>query len=85
MCVILTCYLFSNFRLASELLCCDAEMVQTMETNLLMASGIFGRCETCMKNLRKSICDFTCSPKHSRYLTPKIAEIQVENETGIFF
>lgn len=60
-------------------------MVQIMETNLVMASGIFGRCETCMKNLRKSICGFNCMPNASQYITPYLAEIEVNNKTGMIF
>lgn len=58
-------------------------MIQIMEKNLLMAAGLFGRCETCMKNFRKSICGLNCSPKHSQYMTPYIDEITIDNNTGI--
>lgn len=60
-------------------------MVEIMETNLVMASGIFGRCETCMKNLRKSICSFNCLPTASQYITPYTAEVEVNNQIGMIF
>lgn len=57
----------------TNLVCCDKKMVETLETNLRMASGIFGRCQSCLKNMQLSICGLTCSPEHSRYMTPTIA------------
>lgn len=67
--------------LASDLLCCDSEMIRIMETNFVIASGLFGRCETCMKNFRKSICAMNCSPKQSQFLTPH-TKPNPENETS---
>lgn len=49
-------------------------MIQIMETNILMATGIFGRCETCLKNLYHYICALNCSPKASRFISPKAIE-----------
>jgi Niemann-Pick C1 protein len=34
-----------------------------------MAEGIFGRCQTCMKNLMKGICGIACDPQQNKYLT----------------
>lgn len=58
-----------NFHcLASELLCCDKDMVRIMAQSINMATGIFGRCETCLKNLYKSVCALNCSPKQSEFM-----------------
>lgn len=59
----------SNIFSATDLVCCDDTMIQIMEDSFILASGLFGRCETCMKNFQKSICSFTCSPEHSKFLT----------------
>lgn len=64
------------FFSADDLLCCDSEMINIMEANFQMAASLFGRCDTCMKNFRKSICAFNCSPKQSDFLTPYYAEIE---------
>lgn len=43
-----------------------------METNLKMADGVFGRCQTCIQNMQKSICSMTCSSDQSSFMTPTI-------------
>ena len=30
--------------------------------------GVFGRCQTCSKNMELSVCAFTCAPDQSRFL-----------------
>lgn len=57
--------------LASEPLCCDANMIKMMEFGMNMAAGVYGRCDTCQKNLHKSICALNCSPKQSEFLVGK--------------
>lgn len=49
--------------------CCTPNQVQTMENSIQMAEGIFGRCQTCLKNLMKSICGLACDPEQDKYLT----------------
>lgn len=49
--------------------CCTANQVRTMENSIQMAEGIFGRCQTCLKNLMKGICGVACDPEQSKYLT----------------
>lgn len=55
-----------------------------MDFKLKSAEQIFGRCQTCLRNMQLAICSFTCSPQHSRYLTPTIAT-HVPDSTGTFF
>lgn len=50
-----------------------------MTTNMKMAEGILGRCQSCLKNLFHSICDFTCAADQSRFM--KATETR-ENEAG---
>lgn len=39
-----------------------------MDESVKMAEGIFGRCQTCVKNLMKSICAFSCSNEGSDWM-----------------
>lgn len=71
----------NNFA-ASQPLCCDKEMIETMEENLRTADGIFGRCDTCRRNLRRSICEFNCSPKQSQFIDVKETAVDPKNETN---
>lgn len=58
-------------------------MIETMNVQIKMATGVFGRCETCLKNFYKSICAVACSPKQSVFLVGEKAKIVVENnKTG---
>lgn len=45
-----------------------------MEAGFQQADGIFGRCQTCMKNMQKSMCSFTCGADQSRFMKPEIKE-----------
>lgn len=49
--------------------CCTPGQVLTMENSIQMAEGIFGRCQTCLKNLMKSICGLACDPNQSNYVS----------------
>lgn len=49
--------------------CCTAQQVIIMEKSIQMAEGIFGRCQTCLKNLLKSICGLACDADQDRYIT----------------
>lgn len=57
------------FNDPSTPVCCTANQVRTMENSIQMAEGIFGRCQTCLKNLMKGICGVACDPNQSKYLT----------------
>ncbi|XP_028982486.1 NPC intracellular cholesterol transporter 1 homolog 1b [Diachasma alloeum] len=50
------------------LTCCDSAIIQTMDTNMQQAEGIYGRCTSCLRNLFRSICDFSCAPDQSRFM-----------------
>lgn len=65
-------YFFCCFiDIASVPLCCDAQMIEIMDNSITMAAGVFGRCETCIKNLHKSICEMNCSPRQSDFLVAR--------------
>lgn len=56
-----------------DYLCCDAEQIKKMEQSLQLADGIFGRCQTCLKNFHKSICAFSCSSEQSRFVKRNVS------------
>lgn len=53
----------------SKLVCCTPVQVKTMESSIQMAEGIFGRCQTCLKNLLKGICGLACDPEQDKYIS----------------
>ena len=66
------------FKDSNSTVCCNAEQVFTMEESIQMAEGIFGRCQSCMRNLLKGICGIACDPHQSKYLNV------LETKTGVF-
>ncbi|XP_043277996.1 NPC intracellular cholesterol transporter 1 homolog 1b-like [Venturia canescens] len=60
--------------------CCDPNQIMTMDKSLQMAEAIFGRCESCAKNLFRSICDFTCASDQARFM--KATNWATEPSTG---
>ncbi|XP_043267009.1 NPC intracellular cholesterol transporter 1 isoform X2 [Venturia canescens] len=48
--------------------CCDTEQLQTLDTNLKLAANFLKRCNSCLDNLVKHFCDFTCSPHQSTFI-----------------
>lgn len=67
-------YLIGLKILGNEPVCCDANQVTRMVGSLRMAEGIFARCQTCLKNMMKSICSMTCAKDHSRFLNTTTAQ-----------
>ncbi|XP_053950504.1 NPC intracellular cholesterol transporter 1 homolog 1b [Anastrepha ludens] len=57
-------------------LCCDAAQINTMETSMGQADGIFSRCPTCITNFALSICSMTCGQNQSLFLVPYNATYQ---------
>ncbi|XP_018394267.1 PREDICTED: Niemann-Pick C1 protein-like [Cyphomyrmex costatus] len=51
-----------------ERTCCDANQILTMDTSMDMAESVFGRCPTCVRNMFRLICDFTCSSEQGRFV-----------------
>ncbi|RZC34182.1 hypothetical protein BDFB_012047 [Asbolus verrucosus] len=48
--------------------CCDVNQITTFSTNIELAASLLKRCPSCMMNLAKHLCDFTCGPKQSNYM-----------------
>lgn len=58
--------------------CCDYSQLLELDKNFKNGEGLFGRCETCTKNMLFSICNMACSPEQSRFLTAH------EDPSGVF-
>jgi len=50
--------------------CCDTDQLEAMDVSLRFAEGILKRCTSCVKNLMRHICEFTCSTKQSKFIEP---------------
>lgn len=61
----------------SPITCCDANQILTMDNSMTMAENIFGRCQTCVRNMYRLICDVTCSPEQGRFV--KVTNSSEEN------
>lgn len=57
------------FHDPSTPVCCTPSQVRTMESSIQMAEGIFGRCQTCLKNLLKGICGLACDQEQDKYIS----------------
>ncbi|KAF7384137.1 hypothetical protein HZH66_012387 [Vespula vulgaris] len=64
------------------LTCCSAEQIFTIHSNMNMAEGVFGRCTTCLKNIFRHICDYSCSMNQSRFM--KVTKSKI-NENGFHY
>jgi len=60
--------------------CCNTPQLQAMDVSLQLAEGILKRCTSCVKNLMRHICEFTCSTKQSTFIEP--AQLLLNPETG---
>uniref|UniRef100_A0AAG5DBY3 SSD domain-containing protein n=1 Tax=Anopheles atroparvus TaxID=41427 RepID=A0AAG5DBY3_ANOAO len=48
--------------------CCDAAQVEVLNRNVALAANFLARCPSCMTNLVRHMCDFTCSPQQSSFM-----------------
>lgn len=80
-----TCGYLLNMSVCSlddPLTCCSAEQIFTIHWNMNMAEGVFGRCTTCLKNIFRHICDYSCSMNQSRFM--KVTKSKI-NENGFHY
>lgn len=56
------------FQLDDTPVCCTPKQAEIMEKSFEMAEQLFGRCQTCVKNMLKSICELACSPNQNYYI-----------------
>ncbi|XP_032289036.1 NPC intracellular cholesterol transporter 1 isoform X2 [Drosophila virilis] len=47
--------------------CCDVDQVKILNKNIKLASAILDRCPSCMANLARHICEFSCSSEQSKF------------------
>ncbi|KAH8410547.1 hypothetical protein KR009_000183, partial [Drosophila setifemur] len=48
--------------------CCDTTQVKILNKNVKLAANFLDRCPSCMENLVRHICQFTCSPNQSDFM-----------------
>lgn len=48
--------------------CCDSEQIATFANSIKLAANFLKRCPSCMMNLVRHLCDFTCSPQQSNFM-----------------
>ncbi|XP_052898706.1 NPC intracellular cholesterol transporter 1 isoform X3 [Anopheles moucheti] len=63
--------------------CCDAAQMQVLNKNVALAANFLARCPSCMANLVRHMCDFTCSPQQSSFMkvvSTEEVEPKEENE-----
>ncbi|XP_052864523.1 NPC intracellular cholesterol transporter 1 [Anopheles cruzii] len=48
--------------------CCDSKQVAVLNKNVGLAANFLARCPSCMANLVRHMCDFTCSPQQASFM-----------------
>lgn len=48
--------------------CCDTNQLITLDANIQLASNFLKRCPSCLDNLSKHFCDFTCAVNQSKFI-----------------
>lgn len=55
--------------------CCNTKQLVILDANIQLASNFLKRCPSCLDNLVKHFCDFTCSVNQSKFINvTEIAE-----------
>ncbi|XP_017025835.1 NPC intracellular cholesterol transporter 1 isoform X2 [Drosophila kikkawai] len=62
--------------------CCDKQQVEILNKNVKLAANFLDRCPSCMENLVRHICQFTCSSQQSDFM--HVAETK-NNAKGISY
>lgn len=66
----------------NPLTCCSAQQIFTIDLNMNMAEGVFGRCSTCLRNMFRHICDYSCSANQSKFMNVTKSKV---NENGLYY
>lgn len=61
--------------------CCSVEQLQTLDKNIKLAANFLKRCPSCMNNLAKHLCYFTCSPGQSNFMNVSVKVDTKDNKT----
>ena len=48
--------------------CCDTTQLHTLDSNINLAANFLKRCPSCLDNLVKHFCEFTCSPHQATFI-----------------
>ncbi|XP_034945792.1 NPC intracellular cholesterol transporter 1 isoform X2 [Chelonus insularis] len=59
--------------------CCDLEQLENLDNNINLAANFLDRCPSCLSNLVKHFCDFTCSPFQSNFINVTKIETNSKN------
>ncbi|KAG7205223.1 hypothetical protein KM043_018307 [Ampulex compressa] len=59
--------------------CCDTNQLSTLDVNIKLASNFLKRCPSCLDNLAKHFCDFTCGRNQSKFINVT----RVEENLGV--
>ncbi|XP_067620860.1 NPC intracellular cholesterol transporter 1 isoform X2 [Eurosta solidaginis] len=62
--------------------CCDSAQVEILNDNIKLAANFLERCPSCMANLVRHLCDFTCAPYQSEFL--KVAETETSADGKLY-
>ncbi|KAM9981704.1 hypothetical protein ACTFIY_004001 [Dictyostelium cf. discoideum] len=65
--------------------CCNYNQTLILQTNMLVAGGIFGRCSSCMVNLYNLWCASSCSPYQKSFMVPTKVDNKTDQIIGIDF
>jgi hypothetical protein len=69
--VIFKCFYSDKMTIAGTIrTCCDLKQLEAMDEKLRLAEGVLKRCTSCVKNLMRHICEFSCSTKQSKFIDP---------------
>nr|ACO15628.1 Niemann-Pick C1 protein precursor [Caligus clemensi] len=55
-------------EISASKICCTRRQIIDLESNFASLEAVAGHCPTCLYNLKKVFCDFTCHPEQSRFL-----------------
>jgi Niemann-Pick C1 protein len=58
--------------------------LKEFNSQIKLAAAILNRCPSCMTNLARHICDFTCSPRQSEFIKVKKTAISPENKSKYY-
>ncbi|XP_011704595.1 PREDICTED: Niemann-Pick C1 protein isoform X2 [Wasmannia auropunctata] len=61
--------------------CCDADQLTTLNTNVQLAANFLKRCPSCLDNLAKHFCDYTCGVNQSKFIN--ITEKATDEAKGV--
>uniref|UniRef100_W8B0I9 Niemann-Pick C1 protein n=1 Tax=Ceratitis capitata TaxID=7213 RepID=W8B0I9_CERCA len=60
--------------------CCNSDQISVLNENIKLAANFLERCPSCMGNLVRHLCDFTCSPKQSEFAKVVTTDVTAEGK-----